>query len=69
MTKGIEWLLKAQCILRGTESHSSNCRKACLECLLDFSGQFNAHRLDRKKALAFLDEALGGSSATSSVCV
>lgn len=58
MTKGKEWFLKAQSILRGTEKHNSICRKACLECLLDFSGQFNAHRLDRKKALAFLDEAL-----------
>jgi hypothetical protein len=58
MTKGKEWLLKAQSVLRGTESHDSTCRKACLECLLDFSGQFNAHRLDRKKALNFLDEAL-----------
>jgi hypothetical protein len=55
MTKGKEWFLKAQSILQGTEKHNSICRKACLECLLDFSGQFNAHRLDRKKALAFLD--------------
>ena len=58
MTKGKEWFLKAQSILQGTEKHNSVCRKACLECLLDFSGQFNAHRLDRKKALAFLTEAL-----------
>ena len=58
MTKGREWLLKTKSILQGTESHNSICRKACLECLLDFSGQFNAHRLDRKRALVFLDEAL-----------
>jgi hypothetical protein len=64
MTKGKEWFLKAQSILQGTEKHNSICRKACLECLLDFSGQFNAHRLDRKKALAFLDEALELSTAT-----
>jgi len=51
MTKAKEWFLKAQGILRGTEKHNSICRKACLECLLDFSGQFNVHRLDRKKAL------------------
>jgi len=59
MTKGREGLMKARSILQGTEKHNATCRRACLECLLDFSGQFNAHRLDRKKALAFLDEALG----------
>jgi DEAD/DEAH box helicase domain-containing protein len=60
MTKGKEWLLRARDILQGTENHNSICRKACLECLLDFSGQFNAHRLDRKRALSFLDAALFG---------
>jgi ATP-dependent helicase YprA (DUF1998 family) len=64
MTKGKGWFLKAQGILQGTEKHNSICRKACLECLLDFSGQFNAHRLDRKKALTFLQDALNISSAT-----
>jgi hypothetical protein len=64
MTKRKEWFLKAQSILQGTENHNSVCRKACLECLLDFSGQFNAHRLDRKKALAFLTEALELASVT-----
>jgi DEAD/DEAH box helicase domain-containing protein len=62
MTKGREWLLKTQSILRGTQKHDSTCRKACLECLLDFSGQLHAHRLDRKKALEFLDEVLNSAS-------
>jgi hypothetical protein len=61
MAKGKVWFLKAQSILRGTEKHDLTCRKVCLECLLDFSGQFHAHRLDRKKALAFLDEVLSTS--------
>ena len=60
MTKGEEWFSKAREILQGTEHHDSICRKACLECLLDFSGQFNAHRLDRNRALAFVDAALMG---------
>jgi hypothetical protein len=64
MTRGKQWFLKARSILHGSETHNSICRKACLECLLDFSGQFNAHRLDRKKALAFLDNALNEQTAT-----
>ena len=64
MTKGKEWFMKARGILQGTEKHNATCRKACLECLLDFSGQFYAHRLDRKKALAFLDKALDISTET-----
>ena len=64
MTRGKQWFLKARSILHGSETHNSICRKACLECLLDFSGQFNAHRLDRKKALAFLDNALNEHTAT-----
>lgn len=46
------WVSEAKKILRGSDEHNAECRKACLECLVDFSGQFHAHRLDRKKALA-----------------
>jgi len=54
MNLGEEWLLEAQRILRGSDEHHASCRKACLECLVDFSGQFHAERLDRKKALGLL---------------
>ena len=48
------WLREAKHILRGSDEHHAACRKACLECLVDFSGQFHANRLDRKKALSLL---------------
>lgn len=48
------WLREAKHILRGSDEHHAACRKACLECLVDFSGQFHANRLDRKKALNLL---------------
>ena len=56
---GRSWLGEARKILRGTPSHDAACRRACLECLLDFAGQFHAHRLDRKGALDLLDTVLG----------
>jgi DEAD/DEAH box helicase domain-containing protein len=55
---GEKWLREAARILRGSDEHHVACRKACLECLLDFSGQFHAQRLDRRKALDLLDHAL-----------
>jgi ATP-dependent helicase YprA (DUF1998 family) len=55
---GRDWLNTARTILRGTPSHDESCRRACLECLLDFGGQFQAHLLDRKGALKLLDVAL-----------
>jgi hypothetical protein len=59
MKLGRHWLLAARDILRGSTSHDSTCRRACLECLLDFAGQFHAHRLNRKGALETLDALLG----------
>jgi hypothetical protein len=46
-------------LLRGSPSHDAACRRACLECLLDFGGQSHAHLLDRKGALVLLDAVLG----------
>jgi len=56
---GQDWLKEARRILRGTASHDAVCRRACLECLLDFAGQFHAARLNRKGALELLDAVLG----------
>lgn len=56
---GRPWLEAARSILRGSPTHDDNCRRACLECLLDFGGQFRAHLLDRKRALGLLDAILG----------
>jgi hypothetical protein len=58
MNLGAEWISKATSILRGTDTHNAACRKACLECLLDFSGQFHADQLDRRKALDVLEVSL-----------
>ena len=56
---GRRWLLEARRTLRGTSSHDAACRRACLECLLDFAGQFHAARLNRRGALELLDAVLG----------
>jgi hypothetical protein len=56
---GRPWLLEARRILCGTPSHDAACGRACLECLLDFAGQFHAARLNRRGALELLDAVLG----------
>jgi DEAD/DEAH box helicase domain-containing protein len=59
LVHGRPWLEAARKILRGSPSHDATCRRACLECLLDFGGQFHAHLLDRKGALELLGTVLG----------
>ena len=53
------WLEMARQILFVSERHDKSCERACLECLLDFGGQFDAEKLDRCAALRFLDPGLG----------
>jgi hypothetical protein len=55
---GRPWLKEAREILWVSSSHDAACDRACLECLLDFGGQFNAHLLNRRGALTLLDSAL-----------
>lgn len=56
---GREWIAAARDkVLYVNEEHHSNCVKACLDCILDFSGQYDAHRLDRKAALNLMDSAM-----------
>ncbi len=62
MSLGRTWLEEARRILRGSPSHDASCRRACLECLLDFAGQFHAHRLDRKAALELITAAFGDNN-------
>ena len=59
---GASWLNEARNILRGSASHDEVCRRACLECLLDFGGQFKADLLDRKGALELLNSVLSDMS-------
>jgi hypothetical protein len=56
---GRPWLEEARRILWVTAVHDSVCERACLECLLDFGSQFNAHLLDRRGAWELLNSALG----------
>jgi hypothetical protein len=58
MKLGEMWLKEARSILYGSAAHNDSCRRACLECLLDFGSQFTAHLLDRRGALSLLDGVL-----------
>jgi hypothetical protein len=54
MQLGRTWLDGARTLLRGSEVHDQSCRRAYLECPLDFAGQFYADKLDRSGALDLL---------------
>jgi len=55
---GREWIETARAVLYVDDKHHSRCKKACLDCILDFSGQYSANRLDRLAALTLLDDAI-----------
>ena len=55
---GKDWIEAARSILYVNEDHHSRCKKACLDCILDFSGQYSANQLDRRAALTLLDDAI-----------
>ena len=55
---GREWINAAHDVLYVDERHHSRCVKACLDCILDFSGQFEAHHLDRLAALSLMDDVI-----------
>ncbi len=55
---GKEWIEASRNILYVDEKHHSRCKKACLDCILDFSGQYSANQLDRQNALTLLDDAI-----------
>ncbi len=58
LATGCEWIKMARDILFVNEKHDQTCIKACIDCILDFSGQHSAHMLDRKSALELLDICL-----------
>lgn len=64
LERGRDWLEEARNILQGSAEHNETCRRACIDCILDFAGQHNAHKLDRRKALEVLNSALGDSKST-----
>lgn len=55
LSAGNEWVALAREILYVNADHDLLCRKACLDCILDFSGQYAASHLNRRAALALLD--------------
>ena len=55
---GEEWIEVSREILYVDEEHHSRCKKACLDCILDFSGQYSSNRLDRLSALTLFDDAI-----------
>lgn len=54
---GREWIEKARDILFVDSEHDQRCQRACLDCIIDFSGQHRANMLDRRAALQLLDGA------------
>lgn len=58
LESGKAWIKKARDVLFVSEEHHQICKKACIECILDFSGQYLANKLDRKSALELLDNCL-----------
>ena len=54
-TLGKEWIECTRQILYVNEEHHSRCGRACIDCILDFSGQYRANQLDRRQALQIID--------------
>ncbi len=55
---GKDWIETTRSILYVDKMHHLRCKKACLDCILDFSGQYSANQLDRLAALTLLDDAI-----------
>lgn len=59
LKRGSEWLKRAQSAMYVSENHNAACEGACLDCLLNFSAQFDKVVWKRREALALLDALLG----------
>jgi hypothetical protein len=55
---GMQWVKMARQILFVDDEHHSRCRRACLDCILDFSGQYRAYELDRISALQIVEDSI-----------
>jgi hypothetical protein len=53
--RGDDWIRKTREILFVDDEHHNRCERACLDCILDFSGQHAANMLDRRAALTLLE--------------
>lgn len=54
---GKEWIETTRMILYVDGKHHAHCKKACLDCILNFSDQYSTSQLDRRAALTLLDDA------------
>ncbi|GMW00918.1 MAG: hypothetical protein AMXMBFR84_20550 [Candidatus Hydrogenedentota bacterium] len=52
---GREWIDVTHELMYIDEDHDRQCEKACLDCILDFSGQYKANQLDRRAAFQLLN--------------
>jgi DEAD/DEAH box helicase domain-containing protein len=58
LERGLDWIGATRDVLYVNEEHDRQCERACLNCILDFSGQHAAHKLDRRAALTLLEGRL-----------
>lgn len=56
LSKGHDWFGRAWKVLYVNDEHDARCEQACLECILDFSSQRQAHLLNRIAALTLLSD-------------
>jgi hypothetical protein len=50
-----DWIDRTRQVLYVNDEHHDRCGRACLDCILDFSGQYRAHQLNRREALQIID--------------
>lgn len=61
---GQEWLREARRLMYVDETHHKQCATACLECLLNFSSQFDSAKLKRRDTVKLLDSLLSDIPVT-----
>lgn len=54
---GRQWVEDTRKALYVDAEHHSTCNRACLDCILDFSGQYRASKLNRREALQVMEAA------------
>lgn len=59
---GREWFVEARQLMYVSEEHHLLCETACLDCLLNFSAQFDSANLHRREAVALLDKLLDNAT-------
>ena len=58
LNRSREWLETARELMYINEQHDQRCESACLDCLLNFSAQFDSSRMKRREAVQLLDNLL-----------